>query len=100
MDEARIEPGYIITKANNKVVRTVNDVLDALKSAGGESTWMGFMKTTREEFPYKINLQNHVNHDYKKYTRLFFTLFYPHWFYPYGAEEVKNKTSFIVHLER
>ena len=57
MDEARIEPGYIITKTNNKVVRTVNDVLDALKSAGSELNLDGFYENYPGEFPYKINLQ-------------------------------------------
>ncbi len=57
VDEARIEPGYIITKANNKVVRTVNDVLDALKSAGSELNLDGFYENYPGEFPYKINLQ-------------------------------------------
>jgi Do/DeqQ family serine protease len=57
VDEARIEPGYIITKANNKVVRTVNDVLEALKSAGGELNLDGFYENYPGEFPYKINLQ-------------------------------------------
>ncbi len=57
VDEARIEPGYIITKANNKVIRTVNDVLEILKSSDDELLLDGFYENYPGEFPYKINLQ-------------------------------------------
>ncbi len=56
VDNARIEPGYIITKANGKIVRTVNDILEAIKISGDQLSLDGFYENYPGEFPYKIEL--------------------------------------------
>ena len=56
VDNARIEPDYIITKANGKIVRTVNDILEAIKISGDQLSLDGFYENYPGEFPYKIEL--------------------------------------------
>ena len=75
----------------------VNDV-DALKSAGGEST-DGFCENYPGRVSYKINLQQLCKSMITKIHAFIFTPLYPSLFYPTGAGK-REQNPFIVHLEK
>lgn len=54
---SRLEPGFIITKANNKKVSNVNDLVNFLIDRKGTVVLEGFYENYPGEFPYTFDLQ-------------------------------------------
>jgi S1-C subfamily serine protease len=56
IDNARIEPGFIITKVNNKKVTTVNELIKMITDYKGKLSLNGFYENYPGEFPYVIEI--------------------------------------------
>jgi serine protease Do len=56
IDRAKIEPGFIITKANGKKIENVNELLLVLSTLPGKLQLIGFYENYPGEFPYEINM--------------------------------------------
>ncbi|MBK8699161.1 MAG: Do family serine endopeptidase [Saprospiraceae bacterium] len=56
VDNARLEPGYIITRANGVSVETVADILKIIERKGETLDLVGFYENYPGEFPYNIEL--------------------------------------------
>ncbi len=56
IDLAKIEPGFIITKANGKKVETVNELLLILAQQPKKLQLIGFYENYPGEFPYEIEM--------------------------------------------
>ena len=54
---ARLEPGFIITKVNNKKLSNVNDLINFLFDRKGTVVLEGFYENYPGEFPYTFNME-------------------------------------------
>ncbi|MFM2395281.1 MAG: hypothetical protein RLZZ546_3264 [Bacteroidota bacterium] len=57
VDNARIEPGFIINKVNEQKVNNVNEFIELIKNTKGKLLLNGFYENYPGEFPYRIDLE-------------------------------------------
>ncbi len=57
IDRAKIEPGFIITKANGKKIENVNQLLLVLAALPKKLQLIGFYENYPGEFPYEIEME-------------------------------------------
>lgn len=57
ISESRLEPGFVITKVNNKNITAVNDLVNFLDKRKGTIVLEGFYENYPGEFPYTFELQ-------------------------------------------
>jgi S1-C subfamily serine protease len=56
IDDAKIEPGYIITKINGKRIKNAKEIVDYIETAPSRLNFIGFYENYPGEFPYQIDL--------------------------------------------
>jgi serine protease Do len=57
VDKVKIEPGFIITKVNGKMIENVNELIDILNNSPKKLQLVGFYENYPGEFPYEIDLE-------------------------------------------
>jgi serine protease Do len=57
IDQVRMEPGFVITKANGKKVESVNQLIEQLKTSKTKLSLEGFYENYPGEFPYLIDMK-------------------------------------------
>ncbi len=57
IDQAKIEPGFVITKVNNKKIENVNSLISILNTNPKKLQLIGFYENYPGEFPYEIDME-------------------------------------------